>query len=94
MSPTYRKSEDVIARQIAGEMLLVPIRGDLAGMQRIFALDEVGECIWQQLDAQPSLHTIRDAVLANFDVPEEQAEADIQEFIAELLEAGLVVEGS
>lgn len=84
----------MIARQIAGEMLLVPIRGDLAGMQRIFALDEVGECIWQQLDAETTLEAIRDAVLANFDVREEQAEADIQEFIAELLEAGLIVEGN
>jgi hypothetical protein len=94
LSPTYRKSEDVIARQIAGETLLVPIRGDLAGMQRIFALDKVGEYIWQQLDTETSLQTIRDAVLANFEVSGEQAEVDIQEFIAELLEAGLIEEGS
>lgn len=94
MSPTYRKSEDVIARQIAGETLLVPIRGDLAGMQRIFALDTVAEYIWQQLDTETSLQTIRDAVLANFEVSGEQAEVDIQEFIAELLEAGLIEEGS
>jgi hypothetical protein len=94
LSRTYRKSEDVIARQIAGETLLVPIRGDLAGMQRIFALDTVGEYIWQQLDTETSLQTIHDAVLANFEVSGEQAEVDIQEFIAELLEAGLIEEGS
>jgi hypothetical protein len=94
LSPRYRKSEDVIARQIAGETLLVPIRGDLAGMQRIFALDKVAEYIWQQLDAETTLEAIRDGVLANFDVSMEQAEADIGGFIAELLEAGLIVEGS
>jgi hypothetical protein len=94
LSPRYRKSEDVIARQIAGETLLVPIRGDLAGMQRIFALGKVAEYIWQQLDAETTLEAIRDGVLANFDVGMEQAEADIGGFIAELLEAGLIVEGS
>jgi hypothetical protein len=94
LSPRYRKNEDVIARQIAGETLLVPIRGDLAGIQRIFALDKVAEYIWQQLDAETTLEAIRDGVLANFDVGMEQAEADIERFIAELLEAGLIVEGS
>jgi hypothetical protein len=94
LSLRYRKNEDVIARQIAGETLLVPIRGDLAGMQRIFALDKVAEYIWQQLDAETTLEAIRDGVLANFDVSMEQAEADIGGFIAELLEAGLIVEGS
>ena len=94
MGPRYRKNEDVIARQIAGETLLVPIRGDLAGIQRIFALDKVAEYIWQQLDAETTLEAIRDGVLANFDVSMEQAEADIEGFIAELLEAGLIVEGS
>jgi len=42
----YRHSEDVVTRQIVGETLLVPIRGDLAGSQRLFALDAVGEFIW------------------------------------------------
>ena len=92
MCPTYRRNEEVVARHIAGETLLVPIRGDLAGMQRIFALDRVAEYIWQQLDGEMSLEAIRDQVLANYDVGEEEAETDIQQFIAELLEAGLIVE--
>jgi hypothetical protein len=94
LSPIFRKNKDVIARQIAGETLLVPIRGDLAGMQRLFALDKVGEYVWQLLDNPTDGETMVDSVVANFGVDREQAQADIQEFVAELLAAGLIVEVS
>ena len=87
-----KKIDDVIARQIAGETLLVPIRGELADMQKIFALNPVAEYIWQQLDGRQSLVQISQGLLARFEVAEEQAEADLAEFIAELLAAGLIVE--
>ena len=38
----YQHSPDVVARQILGETLLVPIRGELADLQRIFALNPAG----------------------------------------------------
>jgi hypothetical protein len=88
----FKKIDDVIARQIAGETLLVPIRGELADMQKIFALNPVAEYIWQQLDGRQSLAQISQGLLARFEVAEEQAEADLAEFIAELLAAGLIVE--
>ena len=77
-------------RQVAGEALLVPVRGRLAEMQKIFALNLVAGHIWQELDGKRSLGEIRDSVMAHFDVGREEADRDVQEFIEELLEAGLV----
>jgi hypothetical protein len=94
LAATYRKNDDVVARQIAGETLLVPIRGELAGLQRVFALDGVGEYVWQQLDAGVTEETLVSQVVAQFDVDREEAEADIRQFVHELLAAGLVVEES
>ena len=94
MSATYRKQDSTIARQIAGETILVPIRGDLAGLQRLFAVDAVGEHIWQQLDAEQTVEDLCESVLAHFEVGPEQAQADVSEFVAELVQAGLVVERS
>jgi len=94
VSPSFRQNQDIIARQIAGETLLVPIRGDLAGMQRLFALDKVGEYIWQLLDAPIDCDLIVQSVLANFEVDQEQAQADVQGFLEELLAAGLILEVS
>jgi methyltransferase-like protein len=90
LSSRFRKKEEIVTRQIAGETLLVPIYGDLANMERIFALDPVAAFIWEQLDGEKSLKDIRDGVLGAFDVKEKQAETDIFEFIEELLKADLI----
>lgn len=88
----YRKKEDIVARQIAGETLLIPIRGRLADMQKLFALNRVAEYIWQQLDGKQNLQAIADGVLAAFEVQEEQAAADIREFVSQLKEADIIEE--
>lgn len=88
----YRHSPDLIQRQILGEALLVPIRGELADMQRVFALNPTAEHIWSQFDGERDLAAIRDGLVARFAVEPAQAEEDIAEFIAELSAAGLIVE--
>jgi hypothetical protein len=88
----YRKNPDVVARKIAGELLLVPVKGKIADMKRIFTLNSVGELIWQELDAQKSLKDIRGRVMSDFDVTMERAIIDIQEFVTELLQADLILE--
>jgi hypothetical protein len=90
LNSTFRKKKEIVTRRIAGETLLVPVYGDLANMERIFALDPVAEFIWEQLDGEKSLKDIRDGVLGAFDVKEEKAETDMFEFIEELLKADLI----
>ena len=88
----FKKKEDIVSRRIAGETLLVPIRGKLANMERIFSLDLVAEFVWEKLDGETSLGAIQNDVLDAFDVGRERAETDISEFLDELLKADLVVE--
>jgi hypothetical protein len=87
----YKRDETVVARDIVGETILVPIRGKLADMQRIFTLNDVGTFIWHNLDGERSLDEICDDLQAEFDVNREQAERDMSDFISELLEAELIV---
>lgn len=89
---TYKKNKEIVTRGIAGETLLVPIYGKLADMERIFALSSVGEYVWQELDGEKTLRGIRDGILTDFNVDKERADADLMEFMAELLDADLVVE--
>jgi methyltransferase-like protein len=88
----FRKKEDIVTRQIAGETLLVPIRNQVADMQRIFALNPVAEYIWQQLDGKQNLENIHHGILANYEAEDDQAGSDLEEFIAQLLEAGIIEE--
>jgi coenzyme PQQ synthesis protein D (PqqD) len=86
----FIRNQDIVSRKIAGELFLVPVKGKLADMEKIFTLTAVAEYIWDRLDGQRSLDEIRKDVVGQFDVGEEQADSDIREFIAELIEAGLV----
>lgn len=88
----FRKRERIVTREIAGETLLVPIRGKLVDMQKIFSLDPVAAFVWERLDGTRPLAAIRDSVLEAFDVEPPQAETDVQEFVAELMAADLIEE--
>ena len=88
----FKKDERIVTRDVAGETILVPIRGKLAELQRIFSLNPVAEYIWQELDGKRSVEEIRNDVLANFAVEKEQAGREIDQFVKELLEAGLIKE--
>ena len=88
----YRKGDDVVTRKIAGELFIVPVSGNLANMQRMFALSPVGAYIWTLVDGHRTLSDLRDTVLHTYDVEKSKAESDIREFVADVLGAGLISE--
>lgn len=92
VSTVYRRSPDVIERSLLEQTLLVPIRGELADLERVFALNAVAQHIWEQIDGERDLAALRDSVVARFEVDAARAEADVAELLAELSAAGLVVE--
>jgi hypothetical protein len=77
-------------RQVAGEDLLIPVRGSVADMQRLFVLDGIADFIWQRLDGKRSAADLVREVVADFDVAHDVAEADVQRFLSELDEQGLI----
>jgi methyltransferase-like protein len=90
MTLVYRKKDDLLTRRIAGETIVVPIRGKLADMQNIFAVNAVAEFIWERMDGQRTLDQIAREVAEHFEVGEGQARSDVLEFAGELNEAGLI----
>ena len=89
---TFKRNDQIIVRKIADEFFLVPIKGNLADMRRIYALNPVAEYIWKELDESRSLQDICNNVVSTFDVNKQQAQADICELIREMLEEDLIVE--
>ncbi len=85
------RAEEIVPRKIAGDMILVPVRGELAEMQQLFVLDEVGELVWAAMDGKLSIAEIVTQVVAQFEVDESTASRDLLEFVSELAELGLVV---
>ena len=86
----YCKMGEVVTRNIAGETLLVPIKGRLADMQNLFFLEGSGEFIWSCIDGSRSVADICEALVCEFDIGPEQAECDVSAFVQSLLSASLI----
>ena len=86
----YRKSPEVIARDVAGEVLLVPIRRRVADLHSIYALNDVAATVWNLIDGDRTISAISDALLERYDVQPERASRDVAELMARFLELGLI----
>ena len=86
----FQRPDSVVTREIVGETLLVPISGDLADMENIFALNGTGAFIWARLDGKTRLQSIHDQLCEDFAVESVQAWQDMQILLTELQDAGLV----
>ena len=91
-SRIYLHQKDIVSRKIAGETILVPIRGNLADMQYIFTLNKVGAFIWDLLDGERKLSDLLEMILERFETDRIEAEKDLLEFIGQVEEKGLVSE--
>jgi hypothetical protein len=78
-----------VTRRIAGETILVPVTGEVADLEAVYTLNEVGSLIWQLLDGRRSVQSIAGAVCAEFDVTMEQAVRDVDELLTTLEAQGL-----
>ena len=76
-----------IARKIAGELVIVPI-GPASSSAGLITTNDVGAFIWGQLEKGKNADEILAAILNEFDVDEQTASADINEFIGQLKQVG------
>jgi hypothetical protein len=88
LSRRYRKSSNLVFRQIADEYVLVPIHHDVADMEAVYTVGGVGVRMWELLDGERDGHTILEQILEEYDVTSEEAQADLVEFLAQLESIG------
>jgi hypothetical protein len=91
-TPVFKRRESVVRRKVAGETFLVPIHGHLADLQELFALNEMGNWIWDHLEQPCGVAELVAAMTSEFEVDEEHALHDAESFLRGLVEAGLAEE--
>ena len=72
-------------RDIAGEVVIAERDNNT-----VHVLNKTGSLIWNLADGTKPAEDIAAEVCNKFDVPHEQARADVEEFCQQLLEAGLI----
>jgi hypothetical protein len=86
----FRKKGEFVTRSIAGETIVVPVRGQVGDLDAIYNLNETGAFIWEQIDGRKSVTQVVEAVLGEFDATLEQVEKETSWFIAELEAARMI----
>ena len=79
-----RIKKRLLKRQIAGDAFLVPVGKEVYDANGLFYLTEVGEFIWDRLEAATSEEEIIHAVLQEYDVEEAVVRKDVEEFFEKL----------
>ena len=85
-----KRKDDFIMQNVGGEYLLVPLGAQVMDMNAIITLNVTSSYIWSLLDQDRSVDEITTAVAERFEVDPAHARADIQKFLAEIADMGLL----
>jgi hypothetical protein len=86
----FVRSQSVVSRRVAGETLIVPVRGKVGDLASIYSFNETGSLIWQSLETPKGLSELISTVENEYAVEQEQAERDVMQFLNDMLSVGLV----
>ena len=93
LDKVYKPSEDVVAREVSGEFIIIPITSGVGDSQEeMFSLNEYGKIIWDKLSTHKSLRNVVFELSQEFEAPLEQIERDCVGLIQELLKRRIVVD--
>lgn len=83
----YSIKQGYIVREIAGEYIAVPV--DSSCGKNIVVLNPVSHFLWQELQSEKTFDELLEAMLKNYNVPENEAKNDLNDFLTQLTENGL-----
>ncbi len=77
-------------RKVADKSIVVPIGQASVDFNGLINLNETGAFLWDKLSKGCTYDELLSALLAEYDVPEEIAKADIDAFLATAKDAGVI----
>ena len=82
--------KELIKREIAGDTVLVPVGKTVYDSNGLFVMNELGAFIWDLLPGVETEAQICEAILTEYEVPAEEAAADVAEFLNKLRDLDVI----
>ena len=93
VNKAYMPSEDVVAREIQGEFIIIPIASGIGDLEDdLFTLNETGRAIWCKLNGRGNLKEIAKDLSLEFEGSPDEIEKDVIGLVKELLKRRMLVE--
>jgi len=89
----YRPSDDVVVREIEGEIVIVPLVSGIGDLEdELLTLNETGRSIWSRLDGARPLAAIVAELQAEYEDGQGVLADDVVGFLQELYDRRMIVE--
>lgn len=85
-----RIDKEFVLREIAGDYIIIPIGATALEFHGLITVNEVGVTLWKMLQEDVTMEQLVQGVLAEYEVDEEVAREDIQEFLDALVNGGIL----
>ena len=93
LDAAYVPSENVVARLIENELIIVPLVAGIGDMEdELYTLNETGKAIWDMLDGKNRLTDVVEKLSAEFEASESKIERDVLGLVEELFQRRMLVE--
>lgn len=79
-----------LLREVAGSFIVVPIGEGTMDFSGVISLNEVGAFLWGKMEKECTKEDLLNAVLNEYDVEKDIAQADIDDFVKKLEGADLL----
>ena len=84
----YIRNKDIVAREVAGENLLVPIN---ECTKKVFTLNNVGIRLWEEIETPSTEQELAEALIDRYGILQETALQDVQAFLKDMVRLKLVL---
>jgi hypothetical protein len=86
------RSDDIVSREIEGELIIVPIASGIGDMEdELYTLNETGRSIWGRIDGKHSLKYIADDLAIEYSAPLDIITRDVLGLAEELVKRKILV---
>ena len=80
--------ENYVLRQVADIWVVLPVGAATMDLDGMIKLNETGMLLWRALEKGADREKLADTLVAEYAVDREQVLADVDEFLAKLVEVG------
>lgn len=83
-----RINKDYVLRQLGETWVILPLADASAKFSGVLTLNDAGVLLWKALENICDKEALVEVLLAEYEVSEEQARNDVEEFLDKLMQAG------
>ena len=87
----FRRNDSLVTRDLAGEKVIIPVRGKVGDLGNIYTLNEVGSQVWNLLDGTRDIKAIVTALSQEYEAGFETLAVDVQALLSDMQQEGLVI---